>query len=220
LGTSQPAYKRLWLPFTIGAVLVVAAVILGVLILHRGSDQASPGPGPRVKVPHSSVPQAKWKIKMYPAGSLGKPGKPIRKAVAREKPRLTRIITDVYDALFLVPDRYRQVVTGYFMKPGAGILLHTNLAPPHGAKGVSTKVRRASIGLQADSVARAAARVKVAAKAKDNGKTISWSTVSTLWMEKQSGRWKVVGFDISQAPSSGKRYHKAAKGHHKHKGKN
>ena len=217
MGSSQPVYRRLWLPFTVGAVLVVAAIAIGLWTLARGGEQVA-GPGARVKVHHTSVPQAKWKIKTFPAGALAKPGKPVLKELAHERPRLSRIVTDIYDALFLVPDRYRQVVTGYFVKPGAGILLHTNLAPPKGATHVSTKVRRASIGIQSNSGARAAARVKVRAKAKDGGGEISWSTLSTLWMEKQSGRWKVVGFDVDQAPMT-KGQHKSSTHHKKHKGK-
>jgi hypothetical protein len=217
LVSSQPVYRRLWLPFTIGAVLVVVALAIGLWALLRGNDQtAAAGPGERVKVPHTSIPQAKWKINIYPAGALSKPADSVRKTVAREKPRLARVVTDVYDALFLVPERYQQVVTGYFDKPGAGILLHTHLAPPHGSTDLSTKVRRASIGLQADTGARAAARVRVRAQAKDNGHRIAWSTVSTLWMEKESGRWQVIGFDVNQAPVA----RPSKQGHKKHKGKN
>lgn len=219
MGSSEPAYRRLWLPFTAGAVLVAAAVVIGLWMLLKGGDQSA-GPGAPVKVPHTSVPQAKWKIKTYPAGDLGKSGKKVYNTVARERPRLTRVVTDVYDALFLVPDRYRQVVAGYFDKPGAGILLHASLAPPNDTKDVSTKVRRASIGVQANTAARAAARVKVKAKAKDNGHPIIWTTTSTLWLEKEKGRWKVVGFAVDQAPVAEKS-HKGPARHRdkKHKGK-
>jgi hypothetical protein len=211
------------LPFVAGVILVVAAIGVGIWALNRGGapSGASSGASKRpVRPPHTAPPQAKWKVDTFPAGALGKVSKAEAKAIAKTRPALTRIVTDTFNALLLVPNRYRDVVTSYFIKPASASLLHTRLAPPKGAEDVRTTLRRARIGVEVAGANRAAALVKVKAKAKDSGRRIAWKTRTILWLDKLEGHWKVVGFDVSQLPT---RHHKGrhhgGPGHKSHKGK-
>lgn len=220
MGTSQPAYKRLWLPFGVGVLLVAAAIGLGLWALLRGGGH-TPGAGTNhapVAVPKSAPPQARWKIGVNPAGSLGKPSRKEMKEVSRAKPKVKRLVTDTFDALLLVPRRYHQVVRRYFVHPAASTLLSTKLAPPSGARHVSTKMRRALIGVQVPGAHRAAAKVKVRAKAKLHGRPVKWSEAATLWLDKEHGHWRVLGFSLDQAPI-GTGHHKTGKHHRSGGGK-
>ncbi len=215
MNASAPVYKRLWVPFTIGAVLVAAAIGVGVWALMRGPVRTSPGSP--VKPPAGSLPQARWRIAVYPAGALGKVPKHVKHEIAAARPHLARVVTDTFNALLLVPDRYRQEVSAYFDKPAAAALLRARLAPPAGAQAVQIRRARARIGVDAADPSRAAAAVDIIARAKRSGHRIAWHTHTVLWLERRHGRWSVMAFDVHQQPV--RSHHGKHGGSGKHNGK-
>jgi hypothetical protein len=203
----------LWLPFVLGAVLVTVAIVIGFLVLSGSSS--APGHVPKVVVPDSGPRQADWKITAVPAGLFHKPTKHESKQAAKRIGPFTRMIKNTFDALYLVPDRFEDVVKGYFTQAAASDLLRTKLAPPAGAEDVQTLQRSAVVALDSHSSVRAAAHVRIRARAKDSGKMLKWLNETTLWLEKDKGNWRVIGFDVDQSPIKKHRAKSTGGGHTK-----
>jgi hypothetical protein len=202
-----------------------AAVIgAAVLVASFGSacteapDRSDPG----AQIPEVSAPnikQAAWRIKAKQIGSVGKVTRADKKRLRAQRPRLKGLIKDVYDSLFLFPSRKRISLREHFTRRAARKVLATKAGISPRAERVRTWSRRATIGVQPNNAAVAAAQVYIRATGKVDNKIFRLVHRATLWLQRARGAWKVVGFEVNQGPvkksAQDKKKERKKKRHHK-----
>jgi hypothetical protein len=169
---------------------------------------------PRAQIPEVStrdIDQAPWRIKIRPTGTVAKVTRADKKRFKAQKPRLANLVRDVYDALFLFPSRQRKVIRKHFDGAAGHKVMSSKAGVPGRAESVQTRKRVASIGLQPNGADAAAARVVVRVKGRIGAKVFHFAHRGTLWLERSKRVWKVVGFEVSQAPVKKSRDQKSKK---------
>ena len=180
--------------------VALAAGMAYALFLYLPTRTPSTTPSRTVAAP--GVHQADWDLTTFPAGGVGV-GHLSHKAKARIKAQrdpLVALVTDVYDAMFLEPDRAEQVVHARFAPKAGASALSKRIGLPPGVADVKITKRLARIGIYVQGADTAAARVKVAGTATRDGKRSAFKHRSTLWLERSHHDWKIIGFDVSQGP--------------------
>jgi hypothetical protein len=193
--------KRPWLAFGIGGLLILA--LAGGLVLANlpGRHLLSDGQGSTDgSIGAPEFVQPKWRIESYPAGATGKITKAERSALAKQRVQLSGVVTSVYDALFLEPGDLEKAVRSSFDKGAADVMLRTHAGLTRDAADVRITRRVARIGIQPEGARRAAAKVKVIARAEVDGREIDIKHQSILWLQRGADGWRVIGFDVRQAP--------------------
>ena len=191
-----PTPKRLVLPIAIGLVLIAAA---GVAVYLPMRESVIPPEAP-VTVADPALPQAKWEVNTFPAGGagVGKLNKREKAAVRAQRERLSSLVKDVFDAVFLTPSEVRSVLKQRFTPLAARSLLGSRIGLPDKTSNVQIKKRSARVGIHVDSARRAAAKVAIAGKGMNRGRKVRFSHDATLWLERKKGAWKVIAFDVKQ----------------------
>jgi hypothetical protein len=175
---------------------VAAAGVAAALLVAPACDG---GPqGPHVGGGIATARQASWDIRAYPAGLLGKLHKREKEQLKDQRKKLSTILKDTYDALFLRPRSTGRVVRRWFSPRSAHALLKSRIGPPGGTAKLRTTRRVATIGIQAPSARRAAARVRVQARLLKGDRYLRLRHRSTLWLERVEGKWTVIAFDVEQ----------------------
>jgi hypothetical protein len=147
-----------------------------------------------------ALPQAKWEVRTFPAGGagVGKLSKREKASVKAQQERLSTLVKDVFDSLFLTPTEVRSVLKERFTSAAAGSLLGSGIGLPDQTANVQIKKRSARVGVHVDSARRAAARVKIAGTGINRGRKVRFSHEATLWLEREKGSWRVIAFDVKQ----------------------
>ena len=159
---------------------------------------SSPEPSPTEASPSPQIPQAKWKMKTQSVGRLGKLSNKQKRRHKAQRPRIKRVVREVYAALFLEPDAIREVISERFSRRAGRALLRAGPGFRPGAERVRTLTRHASIGLQAHTPSSAAAKIFVRARAKGPGAVVRLRHRATMWMQRIDGEWRVIGFEVDQ----------------------
>ena len=145
------------------------------------------------------VATSAWEIRAFGAG--GKvPGSEKRK-IARGGSEVASIVRSLYDALLFGRGDLEKVARAHFTAPAAAALAGARIRLPSGLRDVAVSTRSANIGIQARGAARAGVRVNVALQGTNDEGLVRLSHRATLWLERQSGRWRVIGFDVNQKPT-------------------
>lgn len=161
------------------------------------AEWATPGPGGATGAVRP-IPQAAWEVKAYPAPNADGISASDREAFLREKDVVVGTITSLYDALFLEPDRVERVVRSS-LTPAASRALESSRMGLHAkVEDVRTTARFVRVGVQVDGGLRAAAVVRVEARALRESSPIRVWHRARLWMEKTPDGWQVVAFDAEQ----------------------
>jgi hypothetical protein len=208
--------KRPWL--AAGAVGVLAIAVTGALVLSKlpGRRVISEGNGDATSIAAPEFTQPAWQIDAFPAGAAGKITKNEKEMVAKQRGPLQDVVTSVYDSLFLQPAALEKAVKSSFAKGAAEEMMRTHAGLSPDASEVRIARRVARIGIEADGARLAAAKVKVVARAEVAGHEVEIKHSSILWLQRASGEWKVIGFEVDQGPvDSGAR---ATKNHDRSKG--
>jgi hypothetical protein len=87
---------------------------------------------------------------------------------------------------------------------------------PKGATDVRSTTRRARIGVNVAGARSAAAEVTISLVGELKGEKLRLEQHSTLWMERLEGKWRVVGYDVSQGPPPPPNDHRGSKGNGSH----
>jgi hypothetical protein len=183
------------------------AAVIGVAVLlasfGTACTEAPDRSAPRAQIPEVSTPnikQAAWRIKAKPIGSVGKVTRADKKRLKAQRPRLTGLVKDVYNSLFLFPSRTKNTLRKHFTRRAARKvqLSKTGISPR--AEEVRTWSRQARIGIQPNTARVAAAEVYVRAKGRIGDKIFRLVHRATLWLHRSNRSWKVVGFEIDQGP--------------------
>jgi hypothetical protein len=146
-----------------------------------------------------ALDQAPWKIKVYPGAALGKATRKQRARVDAHRKPLSKLIHEVYGAMFLSPGELADVMDRRFTKHAAAALRRSGAGLPKNALGVETTLRRASVSVDASSTRRAAAAVSVKLKTIVDGEPVRIGHKATLWLEREGRRWSVLAFDVRQS---------------------
>jgi hypothetical protein len=185
------------------ASLFVLATVCMTLVAAGCDDTSPPRPEPAVEgTPVPAIRQAKWRIKTHPSAALGKVTREERHRIRAEKPKLKRLVRDVYNVLFLSTEEKRKILRERFTRGAAAALLRSGVGIPQRISGVKTTMRRARIGIAAASARLAAAEVWLRARALDEGGKVRIVHRSTLWLEKSKGQWRAIAFEVSQGPAA------------------
>jgi hypothetical protein len=145
------------------------------------------------------VVQPDWNMDVSVEGRQGKLTKADKAAFNRARPEIATLIEDVYDGIFLEPGTLRDVIGQTFTKAAAASL-PKELGFPSGVSNVEIIRRRAHVGIQARGSRHAAAELTVVAKGAIDERAIKLRHDAILWLELDSGEWKVIGFDVKQGP--------------------
>jgi hypothetical protein len=187
-------------------VLHGTAAALAALLVASSVTSCTEPPNdgvPRAQVPEVSdakIKQARWQITTERVGSVAKVTRADKKRLKAQRPRLTGLVKDVYDSLFLFPSRKKTILRKHFERPAARKVLSSRAGVSSRATRVHIWSRRAGIGIQPNSAAAAAANVYVRATGRVENKRFRLVHRATLWLQQLKRGWKVVGFDFAQAP--------------------
>ena len=189
--------RRQRLPLmTIAAVLVAAAgvwVFLSQSATNHHSDTNLPTAAPEID-------QAPWKFEFSAEGRFGKLTKAQSERYANQKENVAKVVTSIYDGIFLRPGDLPEIIKTSFSGDAAAKLGTKSLTFPAGATEVKTTRRRATLGLDAQQASFAVGRVTVFADAMIRDRQVDIEHRSTLWFERKDGAWKVIAFDVEQGP--------------------
>lgn len=142
--------------------------------------------------------QARWEVRSQVAGVFGGLGSRGRKEVRARRRELVRVVRDVYGALWLRPrGAERRVVRARFDARAARALLGSRLGPRDSAF-VRTTKRVVELDVDAADPRRAAAEVAIAARVGRGARRLRVRHRATLWLERDDGRWRVIGFDARE----------------------
>lgn len=176
------------------------ALAIGALVwLSLMTTQDHPTVTETESIAAPEIVQPEWRMDVSVEGRQGKLTKADRDAFNRARPAVATLIEDVYDGIFLEPGTLDDVVAQTFTKAAAASL-PKELGFPDGASNVEILRRRAHVGVQAHGARNAAAELIVVATAELDEKKVKLRHDATLWLQKESGDWKVIGYDVAQRP--------------------
>lgn len=188
----------------VGMAAAVGLLLLTILALRVGGGLPATAPNDSDRGPIQAVDQApeqaRWKVRIFPAGTGGRPSRSQIKAINRQIDAVQGTATTVYDALLLQPAALEAMSGKEVSKEAAAALTRSKLTPPADLEDLQTTDRRARIGIRANGVRHAAARFTVTAKGVVDGSKVRFRQKVTMWLERSGGRWTVVAFDGSQRP--------------------
>ena len=175
-----------------------AALLAGLVWLSLTYMDTRPSNTGGIAAP--GVQQPEWKLDVSLEGQVGKLTKADKVAFNRARPEVVDLVASVYDGLFLSPSTVDRVVSRAFTNEAAASLKAANLGLPAQTSDVRILRRSARIGLEATGSRHAAVDVRVVAKGEAGEEPIKVSHSSTLWLERRSNGWKVIGFEVTQRP--------------------
>lgn len=192
LSVVLPAMKK-----TIWPLLVALCVAALSAVWLLAADRVSIGAG-RGERPDAAIPQAEWQVKAYPAPGAAGIGRADRQAFTRERDDVVAAIQRLYEALFLRPDSVERTVRSTLTPAASRVLEGSRIGLHDKVEDVRTTARFLKVGIQVDDGVRAAAVVRVEARALRKSSPIHVWHRAKLWLEKDGGAWKVVAFDAEQ----------------------
>ncbi|HEX2196057.1 MAG TPA: hypothetical protein VHJ76_03945 [Actinomycetota bacterium] len=184
--------KTVWPLVSVGllAASLAALWVLAPSPVSIGSGRGATG--------DAAIPQAAWEIKAYPAPGAEGITEADKEAFAREREPVVDSIRGLYEALFLKPDAVERTVRATLTPAAADVLASSRIGLHDKVEDVRTTTRFVRVGIQVDGGRRAAAVVRVEARALRNSSPIRVWHRARLWMEKDDGKWKVVAFEAEQ----------------------
>ncbi|HEX2240012.1 MAG TPA: hypothetical protein VHJ82_02550 [Actinomycetota bacterium] len=186
--------REWWLYIFVGAVLVA----LCIAIVYLEPVRTSSGQPMSSSSAVTGVQQAPWRIRIHPAGMTRRLSSKSKSLVQAQKGHVRALIRETYDALFLDRTRLADVVDRRFAPKAGSAFMRSKAGFPEEASRIKTTMRRARIGIQASNARHAAGQVVIAARARIDGSLVRIRHTSTLWLQRQSGGWRVVAFEIDQ----------------------
>ena len=146
------------------------------------------------------VAQAPWKLTTRAVGAGRKVSKKAIARVEAQTPALRTLLTEVYEGLFFEPSKLEKMAAHRFGTTARKRLLRARIGLPAGSRVVSVTGQRAVLGIEASGAKRASAEVTVQLRAIAGSKSVKLKHRSTLWLSREHGGWRIIGFDISQGP--------------------
>ncbi|MDQ4057511.1 MAG: hypothetical protein M3124_00125 [Actinomycetota bacterium] len=201
--TSESTDKSRSRPWWIAALVV--AVVVGVIaaaVAMTAEDDPPTGtdPGPSASVGDPKVKQADWKIGVKRAGKPGKLSKRQRKMFIKQRKALRSVTRDVYDTMFLSPEKLGGTMRKVFTPKARVALKRSGAGLPKRAKDIRIRRRLARIAIDASGSRRATMKVRVVATGTAKGKKFTLEHNSALYLSRDGGRWEAFAFTVDQGP--------------------
>lgn len=184
------------------AALVVAVVagLIAAAVAMTATNEPSADPGPSGSVGDPEVKQAAWKIDVKRAGKRGKLSKRHKKTFTKQRRELRSVTRDVYDAMFLSPERLDTTLRKVLTPKARRALKRSKAGLPKGAEDIRIRRRVASIAIDVSGSTRATMKVRVVALGTAEGKEFALEHNSALYLSRDAARWKAFAFTIDQGP--------------------
>ncbi len=190
----RPTTGKRLLIGAIVAVIVGAGALAFVWPLGEGDAPR------RISIAAPGVRQPRWRITTEPAGVIHSVHRDDRRRIQRQARALTPRIRRLFNAIFLYPNQVAQVVNRFFSEEAEVSLKRSKAGLPRRVSDIKIMRRTARIGVDVSGATRAAAKVRVIAKGLLNGERFAVRQDADLWLARKARRWKVIGFQIDQAP--------------------
>ena len=194
--TAKTRSRPWWL-----AALVVAVVagVIGAITVTAENDP-EPRSSPSGSVGDPEVKQADWKIDVKRAGKPGKFSKKQKKAFTNQRRALRSVTRDVYDAMFLSPEKLDATTRKVFTPKARDALKRSKAGLPKDADGIRIRKRSARIAIDVSGSTRATMKVRVVARGTAEGKRFALVHSSALYLLRDADRWKAFAFTVDQGP--------------------
>jgi hypothetical protein len=194
--TAKTSSRLWWL-----AALVVAVVVAVIAaIAMTAENEPEPRPGPSGSVGDPEIKQADWRIDVKRAGKPGKLSKKQKKKFTEQRKALRSVTRDVYDAMFLSPEKLDATTRRVFTAKARDALRRSKAGLPKGAEGIRIRKRSARIAIDVSGSKRATMKVRVVARGTAKGKEFALVHSSALYLSRKAGRWKAFAFTVDQGP--------------------
>ena len=188
-----------WLAALVVAVLV-GAIAAAVAMTIEDDPMQNAEPGPSGSVGDPKVKQADWKIDVKRAGKSGKLSKQQKKTFAKQRKALRLVTRDVYDTMFLSPEKLDGTMKQVFTPKARGAFERSKAGLPKGAEKVRIQRRIARIAIDTSGSTRATLKVRVVTKGTARGKKFALEHISVLYLSRDAARWKAFAFTVDQGP--------------------
>ena len=186
----------------VGFVLAtfIATAGLTYLLVHQGGAAPTGDGAFTSRVGAPDVPQAPWELTTRAVGAKEKVNKKTLARAEAQTPALRALLTEVYDGLFLDPSKLKKMAVHRFGKTARKSLLRAKIVLPSNSSVVRVTSQRALLAIEASGAKRASAEVTVRLRARAGSQRVKLKHRSTLWLSREQGAWRIIGFDIFQDP--------------------
>ncbi|HEX3326935.1 MAG TPA: hypothetical protein VHV50_08070 [Actinomycetota bacterium] len=197
-GTSRNTVLKIT---AIVGLVALAAGIAAFILMDRGSSPTASGSlNHTPSAAPTLLPQAKWRVRAFPAAVTGKTTKKQLKAARIQGRRASQAIKNVYNALLLDPPAAERVIRAHFEPAAARAFLSARSRLPGRITLVRTTARTVRIGVDALNARKAVATVRVQLKGERKTRRIRLRAQSTLWLERIHHSWRVLAWRARQGP--------------------
>lgn len=203
--TSAPTEQRRLSPAVLWGSAVACLAVIALALFLAGSNNARPRNGARpTRIGITRPPKvehARWRVGKYLAGSVGRTSRAERRRLRTQGPKVGTLVRGLYDTIFLRPDRLRPVVRSTFAPAAARSFLRLRaVGVPAQASRFELLSRRARVGVDARTGARAVASATVQATGRVGRHIFRLVHEGTLWLERSHSRWRIIAYDVTQKP--------------------
>jgi hypothetical protein len=194
---SQKSKRKPWWLLAV-TILAVGGLVAAAMAMtaedHDSSVSSGPSPG---SIGDPGIRQAKWRFTVKRA-----PGKKVSKneraSFPIQRKKLKTMAQDVFDALFLSPEKQGAALRENFTVEARKSFQRTGAGVPKGADDV--RVRRRSAWIVIDQNVRATMGVNVVAIGRADKGPFATEHRSVLYVAREKGGWKVFGYEVDQKP--------------------
>ena len=177
---------------TVGGLVAVAVAMTANDEESKNSRGPSPG-----SIGDPEVRQAKWKFTVKRASGKKLSNKE-KAALRRQRKKLKTMTQDIFDALFLSPEKRDKALRTNFTVKARKSFQRSGAGVPKGADDV--RIRRRSAWIVMDETARATMSVRVIARGQAKESPFATMNRSVLYVARVKGDWKVFGYEVDQHP--------------------
>ena len=194
---SEKSKRKPWWLFA-AAILAIGGIVAAAVAMTAEDDGSNTSGGPSSgSIGDPEIRQASWRIKFEKA-----PGKRFSKkqraSFGSQRTKLKTMTQDVFDALFLSPEKQKKALKANFTPRARKPYEQAGAGVPKGAHDVRVRWRSALIAI--DQNVRATINVNVNARGQTDAGAFATEHHSVLYVARGKDGWKVFGFEVDQKP--------------------
>jgi hypothetical protein len=191
---SKESKRKPWWLVAVAVLAIGGIVAASVAMTAEDEDSTASESG---SIGDPEIRQASWKFEFQraPGPRLSKKQ---RAAASTQRTKLKAMTQDVFDALFLSPEKQTKALKVNFTAPARKSYERAGAGVPKSADDVRIRWRSAQIAI--DRNVRATINVKVRARGQTNSGAFATEHHSVLYAARGKDGWKVFGFEVDQQP--------------------
>ena len=195
--TSKESKRTPWWLIVV-AILVVGGLVAAAMAMTADDDDSNNASGPSPgTIGDPEIRQAKWRFTVSRA-----PGKKLsknqRESLPVQRRKLKAMARDIFDAMFLLPERRNEALKANFTSKARRSYQRTGAGVPKDADDI--RIRRRSAWIVIDKTVRATMSVKVIARGQAEKGPFATEHHSVFYVAREKGGWKVFGYEVDQGP--------------------